>query len=63
MAKATAASAAAKTIINIVKICPSNILLPKPENQLKATKFKPDAFKMSSTPISIATAFFLVITP
>ena len=59
IARATAASAAAKTITKILKTCPSRLF--KPENRLKAIKLMFAAFRTSSTPIKIATAFFLVI--
>ena len=60
IARATAASAAAKTITNIAIIWPSKWI--DDENLLKAIKFIFAAFKINSIPIKIAIAFFLVIT-
>ena len=57
----TEAITAANTIINIVNIWPSSESIPI--KRLKATKFKPDAFNINSTPINIATAFLRVMTP
>jgi len=60
IARAIAASAAASTTTKILKICPSRISkLPK---RLKAIKLTLAEFSISSIPISIAIAFFRVIT-
>ena len=52
---------AANTVIKMVNIWPSRESIPI--KRLNATKFKPDAFNINSTPINIATAFLRVMTP
>ena len=61
IANATAASAAAKTITNIVKTWPS-ITLNLEVNLLNAIKLIFAELSINSIPISIATAFCLEIT-
>ena len=61
MAIATAASAAAMVIINMVKNVPSNLSAYK--NLLNATKLMFTLFKINSIAISIVTMFLRVRNP
>lgn len=60
IARAMAASAAARTITNNAIICP---LKPKFPNLANATKLIFAEFRINSIPIKTITAFFLVTIP
>ena len=60
IARATAASAAARTITNRLNICPSKFIPPNLEN---ATKLILAALSINSTPIKTAMPFLRVMTP
>lgn len=60
IARAIAASAAARTITKSAIICPLN---PKFPNLAKATKLMFAELRINSIPIKTITAFFLVTIP